>query len=439
MAEDIKVIITAEDKASGVFNKIKDSTSGLGSTLGSVAKIAGVGLVAAMGALTGVAISSVKAFDDQDKAIKQLEAVLQSTKSAAGLTKQEMLDMASSFQKVTTYADETVLSAQNVLLTFTGIKGPIVKDATQAVLDMSTALGQDLQSSAIQVGKALQDPILGVTALRRVGVNFNETQIEMIKGMVESGKTMEAQKFILQELSTEFGGSASKAAETFGGKMLQLQNAVGELQETIGSALIEAIMPFITQLTEWAQKPETQDKITAIAKAIAEMVKQLAPVIAQVLPVFFKLLQDIVLIFGEWWSWMNKAAEALGTVIFKIMTFIDWIKGAIDWVGQLIEKIKELWREMAANPIQTFNKGVDKVLGAPSRALGLPGFATGGIVPGPIGAPMAAIVHGGETVVPAGMGGGIVVNISGNSFLDDDAPSKMADSIINALKMELKI
>ena len=39
------------------------------------------------------------------------------------------------------------------------------------------------------------------------------------------------------------------------------------------------------------------------------------------------------------------------------------------------------------------------------------GFATGGIVPGPIGQAVPAIVHGGETIIPAGGSGGGSVNV----------------------------
>jgi hypothetical protein len=438
MAEDIKVVITAEDKASGVFKNLTGSLSGLGSVLGKVAGIAGAGLVAAFGGLTAVAVSSVKAFDEQDRAIKQLEAVLTSTKQAAGLTKDELLDMATAFQKTTTYADETVLAAENVLLTFTNIKGSTVKDATQAVLDISIALGQDLKSSAIQVGKALQDPITGVTALRRVGVMLTEQQEDMIKKMMAAGDVMGAQKVILQELSTEFGGSAVKATETFSGKMAMLKNAVGELQETVGGALVEAITPFITQLTDWAQKPEVQQKLAEIVEGFAKLVKQIAPIIAEVLPNLLKVLGFIVSVFTALWDILMKVAEGFGTVIFKISQFIDWVKEAIKWVSDLISKLAELAKKTGGKVIESWKNVGSNI----SWALGMEEYAKGGVVAGPIGAPVPAIVHGGETVIPVGgrlPNTGFTINISGNTFLDDEAPRKMADSIINALKLELKI
>src|SRR5262249_37414456 len=42
------------------------------------------------------------------------------------------------------------------------------------------------------------------------------------------------------------------------------------------------------------------------------------------------------------------------------------------------------------------------VLGGAFHFAGLPGFQEGGVVPGPLGMPLLAMVHGGETVIPAG-------------------------------------
>ena len=110
---------------------------------------------------------------------------------------------------------------------------------------MSTALGQDTKASAVQLGKALQDPVQGINALRRVGVNFTDAQKDVIEKLVNSGKQLEAQKLILKELSTEFGGSAQAAAGTFGGKITQLMNKVNDLEETMGGLIAQRLEPLV--------------------------------------------------------------------------------------------------------------------------------------------------------------------------------------------------
>lgn len=153
------------------------------------------------------------------------------------LSRQALIDLSKELQNTTTFSDEATLGAENLLLTFTNIGKDVFPQATRTVQDMSIALGQDLKSSSIQLGKALQDPILGVTALRRVGVNFNEAQTDVIKKLVETGHAAEAQKLILKELATEFGGSAAAAAQTFGGQVEIAKNKLNDFQETIGATI----------------------------------------------------------------------------------------------------------------------------------------------------------------------------------------------------------
>jgi hypothetical protein len=223
------------------------------------AQISGLGtemvkLSAPVTAFFGVAL---KAAADSNKEFEQLKAVLTSTQGVAGVTQHAAIDLAAAFEQTTNYTKEATLSAENMLLTFTNLKSNVFPDATKIVLDMSTALGQDLKSSAIQLGKALNEPIKGVTALQRVGVQFTDAQKQQIKTLVESGHMYEAQKLILKELQTEFGGSAEAAVAADGG-FTQLQNTVHDLVVEVGNALMPTlhdlvgnIKPIIEQAIEW--------------------------------------------------------------------------------------------------------------------------------------------------------------------------------------------
>ena len=187
------------------------------------------GAVAALAAMTGAA-------KVQEQAERKLAAVLKATGGAAGFSAKELKKYASELQGVTNYGDEATLNAMAMLATFKDIRGDTFKASTEVMLDMSTVLDQDLKSSAIQLGKALNDPIRGVTALSRVGVSFTEQQKEQIKALQESGDLMGAQSIILRELQSEFGGAARAMADP----MVQLKNALGDIGEKIG----EEVLPF---------------------------------------------------------------------------------------------------------------------------------------------------------------------------------------------------
>ena len=234
---EVNIKIVATDKATSTIKNIEKQTTV--STKKMKTDWVGLASKVYLAQRAFIAISRtigffVNAAGKQAKVINQLNAVLESTGHIVGITSEEVQEMAKSFQDVTAFGDEAVLMGQSLLLTFTNIGRDIFPQATETMLDMSVALGQDLKSSAIQLGKALNDPILGMTALRRVGVNFNADQVKLVKNLVASGKEMEAQKFILDELATEFGGSAKAEVEDFTGKIDQLKNSFGDFAEEIG-------------------------------------------------------------------------------------------------------------------------------------------------------------------------------------------------------------
>jgi len=233
----LEVIIKAKDEATATLKKFDSQLKKNKESLDAIKKAS----LLAVGAVSAFAVSSVKSAIEAEQAQSQLNAVLKSTGGIAGVTAESALNLSQALQKVTTFGDEAILSAENMLLTFTKIGSNIFPQATETVLDMSIALGQDAKSSAIQLGKALNDPIQGVNALSRVGIKFTEGQKELIKTLVESGRTLDAQNLILKELSTEFGGSAKAKAKTFGGQIEQLKNSFDDLQEVVGKGLIVAL------------------------------------------------------------------------------------------------------------------------------------------------------------------------------------------------------
>ena len=212
----------------------------------------------------------VEATAEQEKVLAQLQARLASTGHAAGLSAEELTKLASELQRTTTYGDEAIISAEALLLSFTRIGRDIFPDATRAVLDMATAMDQDLRSTVIQVGKALNDPIKGIDALRRVGVSFTELQKETIKNLVETGRAADAQRLILKELQAEFGGSAVAARDTLGGALQGLKNAFGDLFEVENAGVLKQALEDLTSaLQSDAFSGFAQRVRTSIVEALA--------------------------------------------------------------------------------------------------------------------------------------------------------------------------
>lgn len=252
--------LVAEVKTTGVsaaksdLDSMGSSTDSLGSkfksVLGGVLGVAAVGAGAAIAGLSAFMISSVKDAMANQAVMAQTAQAIKSTGDASGMSAVGVSNLAESLSNVTDFSKDTVQGGENMLLTFTNIGKKVFPDATQAMLDMSQVTGQSLTGSAVQLGKALGDPITGISALSRVGVTFTQSQKDTIKAMVGVGNTAGAQEIILKELGKEFGGSAEAAGKTFGGQLKILQNNLENLKDKIGTAVLPMLQSFVSSLSQ---------------------------------------------------------------------------------------------------------------------------------------------------------------------------------------------
>lgn len=262
----------------GLHRAVRSARSALRS-VGKVAKAAGVAAGAGLAATALVARKAIKAYAVQEDAERKLAAVVKSTGQAAGFTAKQLYEQAAALQKVTTFGDEAIMPLQAILATFKKIKGDTFTRATEAVLDLSVALGTDARSAAIQLGKALNDPIKGVTALSRAGVQFSESQRETIKQLVKSNEILKAQDIILSELEGQFGGVARELSKTAAGQWKQFTNAVGDLWEKLGKLLLPTVQAVTGVLNDMLPTIEAvgdmlAKKLTPYIEAAAEKIKE---------------------------------------------------------------------------------------------------------------------------------------------------------------------
>ena len=204
------------------------------------------------------------------KTSADLENTLRSTAHAAGLTAQEIRRIGEARAKVTLFDDDETNAASALLLTFTNIKKGVFEDAIPAIQDLATKMGgdgpADMKGASIQVGKALNDPIRGITALTRVGVSFTEQQKEQITQMVKAGDTAGAQRLILRELNKEFGGTAEAARKSAGG-VATLSMWFGEFKETVGGKVNQVL----DALSQWLGRVlDKADPLVEMAGALVD-------------------------------------------------------------------------------------------------------------------------------------------------------------------------
>jgi len=288
------------------------------------------------------------------------------TAPAARITKDEVVKLAEALQKTTKFSDEAIITGQSMLLTFTNIGKDVFPDATEAMLNMAEKFG-GMDAASIQLGKALNDPIGGVAALRRVGVQLTDAQEKQIKAMVKSGNIMGAQKIILGELKTEFGGLAVAAGATTEGAMIRLNNAFDDVKETVGNALLPLLNDLVTNVL-LPLVPQAQALAEIFGEKLTTAVAVLKPHIDKLLTAFSDLGLGILDAFGidpsqfdlqeflttgisDAAGFIDKLTQGLKDVTPQLIAFAGWVKEHKD---EILGFLVGLGIAIAAIEISTF-------------------------------------------------------------------------------------
>lgn len=300
LSERLAIIITANGSAAvSEFKKIEASASrdlGKADTAAQKFKANWTRIAAGM-AVVGAAVAAGlrTAMDEAAEAAvvgRQTDAVIKSTGGSANVTKAHLEDLAGALSKVAAVDDEVIQSAGNVMLTFKAVRNEVGEGndifdrAIESALDMSAALGTDLQAASLQLGKALANPVQGLTALRRAGVDFTAQQQDQIRTMVAMGDTLGAQRVIMDEVESQFAGSSEAAATGFA----RLEVAWGNLMEKLGTPVNNWFEQFardiedpMAKIEEWTRlslagsiwetfnPPDTLDGIGTIVGELADV------------------------------------------------------------------------------------------------------------------------------------------------------------------------
>lgn len=390
-SEDLKKIGTSasesfrkvETDGSNAFKHIERSGGEMGSKVGESLR--------KMGEVAGLTFGAVKVAEFFKSAIdaareaqvanQTTAAAITSTGGAAGVSVGQIDELSKSLGENIGVDHLAIQSGENMLLTFTNIRNvagknnDIFDQATKATADMAAMMNHGsvtadgLQSSSIQLGKALSDPVKGITALTRIGVTFDAQQKEQIKTLVAHNDVLGAQKIILAEVNKEAGGRAAAGADP----VSRAAVAFKDLKEQIGTALLPIVDKAangLSTLTGDASKLFSQ--ITSgkgvfgqIEEVVSKFVRSLLPSKSQlsamesgfrtvvgviqngVLPVFEKIASFIAN------DVIPEVKKVVTTLLSSLMPVLkkwgDEMENHV-WpaISKLIDAIKRLWPAVKA-------------------------------------------------------------------------------------------
>ena len=314
----IKITFDADfDQLKAGVKGAQNEVEGFGSKMGGFAKKAGAAFAAAGAAAAAYAgvllVDGVKSAIEDEAAQAKLATTLE---NVTGATKNQI-------SAVEDYITQTALAngiTDDVLRPSLDRLVRSTKDVQKAqelqtlALDIAAGTGKDLKTVSEALGKAY-DGNLG--ALKKLGVGIDESIIK--------SKNFDA---AAAALATTFEGQASKQAETFQGKMARLTVAFDEAKETVGSYVLDALTPLVSNFVDKGI-PAIQD----FAKNLGET---LGPAFGQI---FKTIKEDLLPILVSWWKFLyEEVIPAIGKVVGPIL---EGLKSAFDKVKKAISDNSE--------------------------------------------------------------------------------------------------
>jgi len=470
---------TGFDKLTRELDRLNTPMEKLAAVSRTLAPAAMIGLTA----LAGMAFGAVRAAEEAEVADNRLQNIAESMGLFGKETDavvERMKDFADATMLATGVDDEIIKTTQAKLLTFKELAttadevGGAMDRATLAALDMAAAGFGEAEQNAVQLGKALQDPIKGITALGRAGVTFTEIEKEKIAALVESGQMLEAQNLILAAIETQVGGTA-EATATGSSKM---SVAFGEMAESLGKALLpllEQIVPIMTGFFDWIG--QNSGVVTVLAGIFAALAVSILAVnfalnanpIVKVITLIAALAVGVVVLidwlvklYGGWdklfkdiSGWLinfvigfKNALGAIGGFFVSIFSGIgELIKGALNgalsfvegYINFIISGVNRLINGL--NTVLAAGKvvGINLQVGTIGK-VSIPRLAEGGIIMPRPGGVLANIGEGGqaEAVIPLDRLGDFTgkgnttynINVSGGMATGSD----IGRSVVNAIR-----
>lgn len=354
---------TGVKQAEGAFGGLGTSLSKLGGIIAAAFSVR---------AITNFAKESITAAEGVQVANNRLDQIAKSM----GLFGEQTAEVTSRLKdyaeanEITLATDaEVIKGIQGKLLVFkdlagtAGQAGGAFDRATRAAIDLAAAGFGSAEGNAVKLGRALQDPIKGMSALTRSGVVFTQAEKERIKVLVESGKTMEAQNLILSAIEQRVGGTAAATA-TASAKM---QLAFDNIRESVGGALMpafaaltEAMLPIIEELAPMLGEaiskatpafvdlakafPSLLEAVTplipvfiGILEALAELATSVIPIFVEILETLLPIIEDLVPVFIDLFE------QAIRPLIPAIL---DLVKQFAPFIEQILPVLLTLISEL---------------------------------------------------------------------------------------------
>jgi hypothetical protein len=234
--------------------------------------------------------------------------------------------------KQTLFNQEDFDRGFTLLTSFQSIGVASYERVAKAAADVAQVTRQDVNSSLLQLAKALQDPEKGLTALARSGTQFTESQKEQIKQLVQSGQQLKAQDFILKEIEKQYGDAAAAAGSAgYAGAVDSLQESFRDFQERLATGVEPAVGGTLKALSDLFDLISKIPKpVGQAALAIGGVTAAVVALRASIILLLPKLKALLLLIIANPWIALAAGITAATIALAGYRTETQRLSGAAE-------------------------------------------------------------------------------------------------------------
>lgn len=240
---NLKMTVTADTK---------QATQSLGSVVTSIAQttLSVTSITMAAKQLLSTCKELMDLSSQETLAQERLRSVLLAAGTAAGVTTSKMLKLADSLSDLTGIEEQSIYSAERILVAFGTLNEEGLERTLQLSADVAMAMGTDISSAAQKLGQVLATPTQGLDGLKEIGITFTAQEQEQIKTVYEANGAYEAQALILDKVASTYSGSAQRIGESAANLTTKISESFGDIKTTLGDMLNLALNPFLEALKE---------------------------------------------------------------------------------------------------------------------------------------------------------------------------------------------
>lgn len=176
---------------------------------------------------------------EYETSIARISAVLDTVGRSSGITANQVSALSESIALGSLQSASAVRDAAQQVLTFGNVSNEVFPEVLKLASDMAALGFGSMQSEAVKLAKAIEDPAQSLTSLSRSGITFTRDQRRVILSLSQTGQQAEATARILEVVRNQVGGAAAREAETFAGAVDTLGQAFGLLSRTAGQFVLE--------------------------------------------------------------------------------------------------------------------------------------------------------------------------------------------------------